>query len=120
VVAVDQRGTGLSDKPVGGYDTGTLAGDLVALMDALGQQRFAVVGHDTGFAISYALAADHPDRIDRVALLEIPGSRGRLLSAHVPPGADRQPALAPCAAASGGTGRSIGPLHRTSSARPAG
>src|SRR3954465_15539849 len=76
VVAVDQRGLGLSDKPQGGYDTGTLAGDLVALMDALSHQRFAVAGHDTGFAISYALAADHPDRVERVALLELPGSPG--------------------------------------------
>jgi pimeloyl-ACP methyl ester carboxylesterase len=76
VIAVDQRGIGLSDKPADGYDTGTLAGDLVALMDALGHQRFAVVGHDTGFAISYALAADHPDRVDRVALAEIPGPPG--------------------------------------------
>ncbi len=76
VVAVDQRGMGLSDKPVGGYDTGTQANDLVALMDALGHDRFAVVGHDTGFAISYALAADHPDRVARVALAEIPGSPG--------------------------------------------
>ena len=62
--------------PAGGYDTGTLANDLVALMDALGHERFAVVGHDTGFAISYALAADHPDRVERVALAEIPGSPG--------------------------------------------
>jgi pimeloyl-ACP methyl ester carboxylesterase len=76
VIAVDQRGMGLSDKPHDGYDTGTQAGDLVALMDALGHERFAVVGHDTGFAISYALAADHPDRVARVALAEIPGSPG--------------------------------------------
>ena len=76
VIAVDQRGMGLSDKPEGGYDTGTQAGDLAALMDALGHERFAVGGHDTGFAISYALAADHPDRIARVALAEIPGSPG--------------------------------------------
>jgi len=73
VIAVDQRGIGLSDKPQDGYDAGTLAGDLVALMDALGHERFAVVGHDTGFIISYALAADHPDRVERVALAEIPG-----------------------------------------------
>ena len=73
VIAVDQRGIGLSDKPAAGYDTGTLANDLVALMDALGHDRFAVVGHDTGFAIGYALAADHPERVDRVALAEIPG-----------------------------------------------
>ena len=76
VIAVDQRGRGLSDKRAAGYDTGTLATDLIALMDALGHDRFAVVGHDTGFAIGYALAADHPDRIDRVALAEIPGSPG--------------------------------------------
>jgi pimeloyl-ACP methyl ester carboxylesterase len=82
VVAVDQRGIGLSDKPEGGYDTGTLAGDLVALMEALGHQRFAVVGHDTGFAISYALAADHSDRVTRVVLAEIPGPP---IPSHSPP-----------------------------------
>ena len=80
VVAVDQRGIGLTDKPQDGYDTGTLARDLVALMDALGHQRFAVVGHDTGFIISYALAADHPDRVDRLALAEVPGPPGAVPS----------------------------------------
>ena len=79
VVAVDQRGIGLSDKPPDGYDTGTLAGDLVALMDALGHERFAIVGHDTGMPIGYALAADHPDRVDRlVALAEVPAPRALL------------------------------------------
>jgi len=73
VIAVDQRGIGLSDKPATGYDTGTLATDLVKLMDALGHARFSVVGHDTGFAIGYALAADHPERVERIALAEIPG-----------------------------------------------
>jgi pimeloyl-ACP methyl ester carboxylesterase len=73
VIAVDQRGIGLTDKPKTGYDAGTLANDLIALMDALGYERFALVGHDTGFIISYALASDHPDRVDRVALAEIPG-----------------------------------------------
>jgi pimeloyl-ACP methyl ester carboxylesterase len=72
VIAPDQRGTGLSGKPTGGYDTGTLAGDLVALMDALGHRRFAVAGHDTGMWIAYALAADHPDRVDRLAVAETP------------------------------------------------
>jgi pimeloyl-ACP methyl ester carboxylesterase len=73
VIAVDQRGIGLTDKPLSGYDTGTLAKDLAALMDALGHQRFAVAGHDTGLIISYALAADFPERVARVALLEVPG-----------------------------------------------
>jgi pimeloyl-ACP methyl ester carboxylesterase len=75
VIAVDQRGIGLTDKPQEGYDTATLARDLVALMGALGHQRFAVVGHDTGMPIGYALAADHRRRVDRLAVAEaiIPG-----------------------------------------------
>jgi pimeloyl-ACP methyl ester carboxylesterase len=72
VIAVDQRGIGLSDKPEHGYDTGTLANDLVGLMDALGHKQFAVAGVDTGMLIGYALAADHPDRVARVALGEAP------------------------------------------------
>jgi pimeloyl-ACP methyl ester carboxylesterase len=75
VIAVDQRGTGLSGKPPGGYDTATLADDLAGLMDALGHQRFAVAGHDTGMWIGYALAADYPARIARMAVAEaaVPG-----------------------------------------------
>jgi pimeloyl-ACP methyl ester carboxylesterase len=72
VIAVDQRGIGLSDKPEDGYDTSTLANDLVRLMDALGHEQFAVVGVDTGMLIGYALAADHPDHIVCVALGEAP------------------------------------------------
>ena len=72
VIAVDQRGIGLSDKPEDGYDTASLANDLVGLMDALGHERFSVVGVDTGMLIGYALAADHPDRVVRVALGEAP------------------------------------------------
>ena len=72
VIAPDQRGCGLSGKPEDGYDTGTLAGDLAALMDALGHRRFAVAGHDTGMWIGYALAADHPGRVARLAVAETP------------------------------------------------
>jgi pimeloyl-ACP methyl ester carboxylesterase len=72
VVAVDQRGIGLSDKPQDGYDTGTLARDLVALMDALGHRRFALYGTDVGMPIAYALAADHRDRVDRLVVSEAP------------------------------------------------
>jgi pimeloyl-ACP methyl ester carboxylesterase len=72
VIVPDQRGCGLSGKPQDGYDTGTLAGDLAALMDALGHERFAVAGHDTGMWIGYALAADHPGRVARLAVAETP------------------------------------------------
>jgi pimeloyl-ACP methyl ester carboxylesterase len=72
VIAVDQRGIGLSDKPQDGYDTETLANDLVALMDALGHRRFALYGTDTGMPIAYALAADHPERVERLVVSEAP------------------------------------------------
>jgi pimeloyl-ACP methyl ester carboxylesterase len=72
VIAVDQRGIGLSDKPEGGYDTGTLANDLTGVMDVLGHEQFAVVGVDTGLLIGYALAADHSDRVARLAVGEAP------------------------------------------------
>ena len=72
VIAPDQRGIGLTAKPEDGYDTRALAGDLAALLDALGHERFAVVGVDTGMAIAYALAADHPGRVVRLAVGEAP------------------------------------------------
>jgi pimeloyl-ACP methyl ester carboxylesterase len=70
VIAVDQRGVGRSDKPQEGYDTGTQANDMVALMQALGHERFAMYGTDTGMPIGYALAADHPDRLERLVVSE--------------------------------------------------
>ncbi|MFI0779817.1 alpha/beta fold hydrolase [Streptomyces sp. NPDC021212] len=75
VVAVDPRGVGPSDKPRDGYDTGTVAAELVALMRALGHERFAMAGHDVGMWLGYALAADHGDTVERLALLDamIPG-----------------------------------------------
>jgi pimeloyl-ACP methyl ester carboxylesterase len=75
VIAVDQRGIGLSDKPEEGYDSGTLATDFVGLMDVLGHNQFAVVGVDTGMLIGYALAADYGDRVVRLAVGEafLPG-----------------------------------------------
>lgn len=81
VIAVDQRGIGLSDKPQTGYDLEAEANDMVALMESLGHRRFAMVGFDTGMPIAYAVAADHPDRVDRLVVGEafIPG-----VSAPVP------------------------------------
>jgi len=76
VVAVDQRGIGLSEKTTTGYDSATLATDLAALMTQLGHAQFAVVGHDTGMVISYALAADHRDRVASLAVAEVPGPPG--------------------------------------------
>jgi pimeloyl-ACP methyl ester carboxylesterase len=75
VIAADPRGVGLSEPTQAGYDCSTLAADMLALMAVLGHERFAVVGHDIGAWIAYAMAVDRLDRIERVALGEaiIPG-----------------------------------------------
>lgn len=75
LVVPDPRGLGISDKPEEGYDKGTLGRDLFGLMTALGHERFALVGHDCGMWVGYAMAADQPERIARIALGEaiIPG-----------------------------------------------
>jgi len=85
VIAPDQRGIGLTQKTKAGYDSATLADDLAALMTKLGYHRYSVVGHDTGYIIAYALAADHRDQVKRLAVTEIPG----------PPGVGEDPSLFP-------------------------
>lgn len=75
VIAADPRGVGLSDKPGGGYDSSSLAADMIDLMDALGHETFDMVGHDVGMWTGYALCADYPGRVGRLAVGEaiIPG-----------------------------------------------
>jgi pimeloyl-ACP methyl ester carboxylesterase len=86
VIAVDQRGIGLTDKPADGYDLATLATDLVALMAELGHERFAVYGTDTGMPIAHALAADYPEKVERLVVSEafLPGIASAL-PLFVPP-----------------------------------
>ncbi len=74
VVAPDQRGYGLSDKPPGvrAYDLDALADDVLGLADALGRERFAVVGHDWGAVLAWHLAARDPGRVERAAVLNGP------------------------------------------------
>jgi haloacetate dehalogenase len=76
VVAGDLRGYGDSGRPDAGADhTGysfrAMAADQVGLMAALGHERFAVVGHDRGARVTHRMALDHPQRVQRLALLDI-------------------------------------------------
>jgi len=74
VVAPDQRGYNRSDKPAGisAYKLDMLADDVLGLADALGRQRFAVVGHDWGGVVAWQLATRNPERIARAAILNAP------------------------------------------------
>ena len=72
LVLPDLRGYGDSAKPdPGDYSKRALAADIVALMRALGHERFFVCGHDRGGRVAHRLALDHPGAVGRLALIDI-------------------------------------------------
>jgi haloacetate dehalogenase len=76
VVAADLRGYGDSDRPPTTadhwpYTKRAMAADQVALMRALGFERFALCGHDRGARVGYRLALDHPERITRLTVIDV-------------------------------------------------
>lgn len=76
VVCADLRGYGQSSCPPSDpehapYSKRAMARDMVAVMRALGHESFAVAGHDRGGRVAYRLALDHPDRVTRLAVLDI-------------------------------------------------
>ncbi len=74
VVAPDQRGFALSDKPEGveHYETDKIVADVIALADALGIDGFTLVGHDWGGAAAWLTALTHPDRVRRLVIVNAP------------------------------------------------
>jgi pimeloyl-ACP methyl ester carboxylesterase len=78
VVAIDQRGYNLSDKPKGveNYDMRLLVGDVLAVIHHFGQQRAIIVGHDWGGAVAWTTAMYAPDAVDRLIILNLPHLRG--------------------------------------------
>ena len=74
VLAPDQRGYGGSTRPdaIEAYDIAALTGDLVGLLDAVGAERAAVIGHDWGAVVTWSLPLLHPDRVAAVAGLSVP------------------------------------------------
>ena len=76
VVCPDLRGYGQSHKPPAGdgyraYAKRTMAAELVGVMAVLGFDRFALAGHDRGGRVAYRMTLDHPERITRLATLDI-------------------------------------------------
>lgn len=72
-VAPDMRGYGETDRPAdpAEYDFEHLGGDLVGVMDALGEERAVVVGHDWGAIVTWAMPYLHPDRVRAVVGLSV-------------------------------------------------
>jgi len=76
VVAPDLRGYGRTSKPPsvpdhGSYSKRTMGEDQIGLMSRLGFDRFSVAGHDRGGRVGYRLALDHPEVVERLAVLDI-------------------------------------------------
>jgi pimeloyl-ACP methyl ester carboxylesterase len=76
VVAPDLRGYGSTDAPeeVSSYALDVLMADMTGLLDAIGKRTAALVAHDWGAAIGWALAATQPERFPVVSLLSVPPS----------------------------------------------
>lgn len=76
VICPDLRGYGMSSCPASApdhapYSKRAMASDMVAVMEQLGFARFCIAGHDRGGRVAYRLALDHPDRVTRLAVLDI-------------------------------------------------
>jgi haloacetate dehalogenase len=76
VVCTDLRGYGDSEKPPGGddhsgYSFRAMAQDQVEVMAALGYDRFMAAGHDRGARVLHRMCLDHPDKVERAAILDI-------------------------------------------------
>lgn len=70
VILHDKRGHGLSDTPAGPYSLADHANDLLALLDGLGVRRFTMVGLSVGGMIAQHLAAQVPERMERLVLCD--------------------------------------------------
>jgi haloacetate dehalogenase len=80
VVCADLRGYGDSSKPTtdaahAPYSKRALAADMVEVMRVLGFARFRLAGHDRGGRVAHRLCVDHPDTVERVAVLDISPTR---------------------------------------------
>ncbi len=80
VVCADLRGYGDSGKPASdathaAYSKRAMARDMVELMRDLGHPRFGLAGHDRGGRVAHRLCLDHPDTVERVAVLDISPTR---------------------------------------------
>jgi len=72
VIVPDLRGLGRSSKPSSGFDKKTQAGDVAGVLAALRIEQIDLVTHDIGNMVGFALAAQHPERVKRLVLIDAP------------------------------------------------
>jgi pimeloyl-ACP methyl ester carboxylesterase len=89
VVSVDLRGRGLSDAPDTGYTMRDHAADIVGLLDHLQMERVALGGHSFGGLLSYYLAAEYPERVERIVVIDSPAEVSQTVVEQIGPALDR-------------------------------
>jgi epoxide hydrolase 4 len=74
VIVPDQRGYNLSSKPRGtkSYAMAELVADVIAIADQLGQKKIFLAGHDWGAAVAWSVALLHPERVNKLAIVNVP------------------------------------------------
>ena len=72
VIAVEYRGAGDSERPLGGYDRATMAGDVRRLLAGVDAAPVHLVGRDIGVMVSYALAAQWPEAVATLTTIDVP------------------------------------------------
>ncbi len=71
LIVVDLRGMGGSDKPLDGYEKKVMARDIYELAKHLGHEQVNVAGHDVGSMVAFSFAANHPQAVRKLALLDV-------------------------------------------------
>lgn len=83
VMAMDLRGRGLSDSPDSGYSIAHHCDDILALLDDLHLEKAVIMGHSLGAFISVVFGAEHPERVDRIILVDGGGKLSDIQMAKV-------------------------------------
>ncbi|MFZ0492976.1 MAG: alpha/beta hydrolase [Acidimicrobiia bacterium] len=94
-LAVDLRGRGLSDAPDAGYTMADHAADILGMLDGLEIERAVIAGHSFGGLLTYFLAANHPDRVDKAVVMDAPAEVNPTVIEQIGPALQRLRLVSP-------------------------
>src|SRR5918912_1897681 len=99
VVAPDLRGRGRTEGPAAGYRMADHAGDVLALLDALGLDRVVLGGHSFGAFLAIFVAANHPERVSKLIVIDAATTLDPRVREMLKPSLDRLTRVLPSAEA---------------------
>ena len=99
VIAPDLRGRARSDKPGAGYGMAEHAADVIGLLDRLGLPRVVLAGHSFGGYLAIWIAANHPDRVEKLVVIDAAITSHPRIGVMLRPSLERLTRVAPSPAA---------------------